>query len=224
MHFEVPKSKFESIREFAGEYLMIVVSIGTALLLEHTVQTIHHRHLAEEAAQRMDAELRANLMEMETIRKHNLEEGKQLSELRDGLLKDIEDKTPEPLVVKHFMVAAKGSLSLSLQSPTLKHEAWDVAVANQSASWMDPALLLRYSSAYASVRDMQLAANTSMTFLNGPQMIKTMTDLQMNTAVPHEMMYTLNQMISSYQMVNNTVRDISNELKKAVPAQAAGKA
>ena len=49
MHFEVPKSK--SLREFGGEYLMIVISIATALGIEHMVQTVHHRHKAEEAAQ-----------------------------------------------------------------------------------------------------------------------------------------------------------------------------
>jgi hypothetical protein len=48
MHFEVPKAK--SFKEFGGEYLMIVISIATALALEHSVQTWHRRHMAEQAA------------------------------------------------------------------------------------------------------------------------------------------------------------------------------
>jgi hypothetical protein len=224
MHFEVPKSKFASIREFAGEYLMIVVSIGTALALEHAVQTVHHRHLAEEAAARMEAEIRANIAEIEKIGQHNLAKGKELEVLRDTLIEDIKAKKPEQATFEHFATISKGELSLSLQWPSLKHEAWDVAVANQSASWMAPEVLQRYSSAYAAVRDMQASTNTSMTFLSGPQMIKTLTDLQLGFIAPHELAYTINQMIGSYSMVNNMVRDTKVELRKALPPEQAKKA
>jgi hypothetical protein len=224
MHFEVPKSKFASIKEFAGEYLMIVVSIGTALALEHAVQTIHHRHLAEEAAARMEAEIRYNIAEIEKIGAHNLSKGQELERQRETLTKDILGKTPEHLAVQHFATASKGELHLSLQWPSLKHEAWDVAVANQSASWMAPEVLQRYSSAYAAVRDMQASTTTSMAFLSGPQMIKTMTDFQLGSVAPHELMYTINQMIGSYELVNGMMRDVKAELKKALPAQQAAKA
>jgi len=39
MHVEVPKS--HSFKEFAGEYVMIVVSILTALALENGVHRYH---------------------------------------------------------------------------------------------------------------------------------------------------------------------------------------
>lgn len=224
MHFEVPKSKFASVREFAGEYLMIVVSIGTALALEHTVQTLHHRHLAEEAALRMEAEIRYNVAEIEKIGAHNLAKGQELEKQRNRLIKDILGKTPDKIAVEHFATDAKGELHLSLQWPSLKHEAWDVAVANQSASWMAPELLQRYSSAYAAVRDLQASTTTSMAFLSGPQMIKTMTDFQLGSVAPQELMYTINQMIGSYELVNGMMRDVKVELKKALPPQPTGKA
>ena len=69
MHFEVPKSK--KLKEFGGEYVMIVISILTALALEHAVQTIHHKHLAHEAADKIEAELRLNAKDVQTVLAHN---------------------------------------------------------------------------------------------------------------------------------------------------------
>ena len=46
MHFEVPKVKMHSLREFLQHYLMIVLSILTALGLEQWIEGAHHRHAA----------------------------------------------------------------------------------------------------------------------------------------------------------------------------------
>ena len=69
MHFEVPKAK--SFKEFGGEYLMIVVSIVTALALEHGVQTWHHHRIAAEAAAKIDQELREDAGNVAEVAKHN---------------------------------------------------------------------------------------------------------------------------------------------------------
>ncbi len=58
---------------------MILISIGAALALEHTMQTIHQRHLARQAAQRMETEIHAicaNIAEIDAIGQHNIEAGK----------------------------------------------------------------------------------------------------------------------------------------------------
>ena len=80
MHFEVPKAS--SFKEFGGEYLMIVISIITALALEHGVQTLHHRHLAHEAGTRIDAEIQANVRELDQVLTHNTAELTKLQALR----------------------------------------------------------------------------------------------------------------------------------------------
>ena len=69
MHVELPKAK--KFKEFGGEYVMIVISIITALGLEHAVQSYHHRHLAHEASVRIEAELRSNLAELDDAITHN---------------------------------------------------------------------------------------------------------------------------------------------------------
>ena len=214
MHFEVPKSK--SLREFFGEYFMIVISIGTALGLEYLVQTQHHKHLAQEAAQRMQEELRATLQDLDKARTRNKTEIDTIRKLQELLLKDIEKKTPEQEAMKNFNVASEGKFGIHLMVPTLKHEAWDVAVANQSASWMAAGELQRYSAAYAALRDTQQETAIGMNFLQGAQMLKTFSDLEMGSGTPKELFYTLNQMKFSYQQVNNSLSDLRKNLATAL--------
>jgi hypothetical protein len=47
MHFELPEKVASSVKEFASHYVMIVVSILTALALEQVVVTIHEHGLGK---------------------------------------------------------------------------------------------------------------------------------------------------------------------------------
>ncbi len=220
MHVEVPKSKFSSFKEFAGEYAMIVVSIGTALALEHGVQSWHHKHEAELAAGRMESELRANLAEIEKVGKHNSEQGKRLNMLSEALLKDLQAKVPDQVAIQHFNAQNKDDFGINLHTATLSRDAWDVAVANQSASWLDAATLQRYSSAYAAIRDAQAFSNTGFIFMNGPDMMRTMSDLQMGTITARNLYYSMRQMLASYAITNQNLRTLKAELNKALDKKA----
>ena len=46
MHIELPKIRLHSLREFATHYLMIVLSILTALGLEAWIERVHHERAA----------------------------------------------------------------------------------------------------------------------------------------------------------------------------------
>jgi len=214
MHFEVPKSK--KLREFASEYVMIVISIATALALEHVVQTQHHKHLGEEAAERMQAELRATLDEVAKVSAHNKAQIVLNDKLREAVLKDILDKVPDKTAMLNFFNASKGEFSISVQVPSYKHEAWDVAVANQSASWMKAEELQRYSSAYSAIRDSQQLSTVGMNFLSGSDYLRTMAELQMGTSNPRDLYQMLSRMSFSYQQINNSLRELKEQLDKAV--------
>jgi hypothetical protein len=216
MHFEVPKSK--SLREFGGEYLMIVISIATALGIEHMVQTVHHRHKAEEAAQRMQTELRLTLAEIEKVTAHNKLQIEEATALQKGLLKDIKSKVAGQKAIDNFFESNKGKFNVSLQIPGFKHEAWDVAVADQSASWMSPGDLQRYSGAYADVRDAQQATTVGMSFLTGSTMLKTMSDLEIDASSPQDLYFMLSQLNFSYKQVNSTLEDLRGKLSKSLEA------
>ena len=100
MHFEVPKSK--KLKEFGGEYVMIVISILTALALEHTFQAIDHRQLAHEASEKIEAELRANAKEINDVLAHNEHDLAQVKRVRAELLKGIQDKVPDEALMARF--------------------------------------------------------------------------------------------------------------------------
>jgi hypothetical protein len=219
MHFEVPKAK--SIREFAGEYVMIVISIATALALEHTVQTVHHHRLAEEAAHSMQQELRATVAELDVSVQDNQKEIERLSKLRKALQDDIEQKLPERQTMEHMKQMSNHKLDINLHLPSVKHEAWDVAVASQAASWMAPAELQRYSSAYAAIHDSKQLVETGVNFMAGTQFTKALSDLQISAVSPRDMHYILTSLLISHRQVNSSIVDLRASLLKALPPQEA---
>lgn len=214
MHFEVPKSK--KLREFGGEYVMIVISILTALALEHAVQTVHHRELAHEASERIEAELRLNAKDVRDVLESNERALKETQRVRAELLKGIQDKVPDAELMAHFKSDWKVGLSLSIKVPTLRHEAWDAAVANQAVTWMPDAQLQRYVTAYADMRDVQaIVLSGGSNFIDGPRMMDTLSDLDTGVATPHQMLKTLSQLRSAYGSVDGNLHGLLKSLPKA---------
>jgi hypothetical protein len=217
MHFEVPKAK--TLKEFGGEYLMIVISILTALALEHGVQTMHHHTVAHEASEKIDAEIRENIKEITLARDHNAVEMHKLQLIRDALLVDLKAKVDEDVLRKRLLKEYAGAFSLSMRAPSLRREAWEVAVANQAVSWMPAETLKRYSAIYATMRDVQsYTGGASRAFLNGPQMLDTMSNATMGVVDPRDAFRMLNQIISSYSGINgnlNELRILMDEQKQA---------
>lgn len=189
MHAEVPKKgALASFKTFAAEYAMIVISILTALGLEHAAQNWHRKHLAHEAAERIQAEVAYNLSELQSSIKKNDAELKKFAALRtfvkdgleEGADKSGQDKTE---FEQAFRVKMKERLSnelnFSADAPTLRREAWDVAVASQTASWMDSGLLQRYSGIYAVQRDTNVMVAQSIAMINGPTIIGAIPQMEL---------------------------------------------
>ncbi len=212
MHFEVPKAK--TLKEFGGEYLMIVISIATALALEHGVQTLHHRHLAHEAAVKIDAEIQVNVLELDKALNHNNDQLKKMQAAREQLLAGIKDKADDHILVTQLMQQHK--LGLSMMTPSLRREAWEVAVASQAVSWMPQQQLERYSGIYASMRDVHSISNGgSNNFLNGAAMLNTFSDIQMGEGDPKAVYRTLTQMISAYSNTDGNLQELRDKLAKS---------
>jgi len=219
MHFEVPKSK--SLKEFGGEYLMIVISILTALALEHTVQTFHHRHLAHEAAEKIEAELRINAGEVKEVLKHNEADLKEIKRVRDELLNAIRDKVADDVLMARFKTDWQPGVILSIKLPTLRHEAWDAAVASQAVTWMPDEQLQRYVTAYADIRDVQTISTVGGThFIDGPRLMDTLSDLETGAATPHQMLKTLSQVRTAYSSIDGNLQGLLKSLPKVDDAVA----
>ena len=213
MHFEVPKAT--TFKEFGGEYLMIVISILTALALEHGAQSWHRHHIATQAASNMEAEMHANLEDIKLVLAHNKDKVQQLSNIRNALLADIRSGATDEAVMERFM-SEKKSIGLSIQQPSFRREAWEVAVANQAASWMDPEELRRYSAAYGEMRDIQLLSNGgAITFLNAPAMKDVGSNIAMGISNPREIFRMLSQMISAYESLDGNFEALQQKLQHA---------
>lgn len=219
MHFEVPKLP-HSLREFAAHYVMIVVSILTALGLEALIEHLHHEHAAETAQHAIEAELRTNLSELRINDAANVIRLTPLNDLAEHLIKNLDDHVPIATIKADMAQRVKAGIDFGLFTPTLRHEAWDVAVANQSASYMDPETLRRLSVAYAAQRELNMGALTIM--FNAPEYLNALTDARVGAADPHEFLRSIRQAVQTMRSAHNKFQDLDQELVRALPGEPAG--
>src|SRR2546423_1095998 len=98
MHVEPPKAPLVSIKEFGLHYLMIVLSILTAIGLEELLRAYHNREAAQSAERTIEMELRANLAELRQAVHSNRDRREELDKQGDGLAEEIRtNKDPAAL-------------------------------------------------------------------------------------------------------------------------------
>ena len=219
MHLEIPKLSAHSFKDFAKHYLMIVLSILTALGLEQWLERSHHTHAAEAAGRTIRAELEANLTDVRTSVRANRGFGEPLQQLETVVAKDLADKLPAKLINEHIRERQK-AFTLSLNWPTFAFEAWDVAVANQSVSWMDNRELRRYSGAYADLRDASSwLTHDSVILLNTQAMGALDTRIKLGLDVdPVEFLTVLHQMANTSKEVQSHLQQLDTHMTKALTA------
>jgi len=222
MHLELPTTRLNSLKDFAKHYLMIVLSILTALGLEAWIEHAHHVHSAEAASTRIEAEIRSNLDAVDAALALDEQRAKRLAAIRNSLQQDFKTHLPEATIVQHIQaqVAAK-NFNLNLKWPTLRHAAWDVAVADQSASWIDKARMHRYSAAYATQRDASTNLNVNLVLvMNGPRMIDMLTDLDSGDVQPREFLHVVGQMATMLDQAQQNLQSLHQYLQAALPTPA----
>lgn len=221
MHLELPKVRLESLKDFAKHYLMIVLSILTALGLEAWIEHAHHRHAAETASLQIEAEIRTNLAEVESSLTQDEHQAKALATVRDALMQDVKTHTADAAIARHIQaLAATEGFNLNLMWPTLRHEAWDVIVANQSVSWIDETRMHRYAAAYANQRDTAGTLGNSLVLINGPRMIDAMVDLRTGDLQPREFLHVISQMAVTLDQARSSLRALEHQLKAALAVSA----
>jgi hypothetical protein len=215
MHFEVPKAK--KFKEFSGEYVMIVISILTALALEQGLEALHHRHLAHEAAEKMNTELRGTIKEVTAALEHNEKRRKDLHEVRDQMLAALRAKTSEADLMLRFKKEWSDKMQLDMDTPTLHREAWDAAVANQAVTWLPREKLENYAGAYGAIRDTSAYSyNGALMFLDTPRLIDTFAKAQMGTADSHEIYQLAARMVAAYDNLDGNLQSLNKLLQTVV--------
>ncbi len=218
MHIELPKIRLQSPKEFLKHYLMIVLSILTALGLDAWIEHAHQTDAAETASRQMTAELRENLAETRDSLRQNDQSLQAVDQLNTILTADLRNGAPVAVINQHLQ-AHRSGFRLRLNWPTLPTSAWDVAVTNQSVSWIAPAPLKKYFAAYAAQRDMaSWVQHESLLSLDVTRQINFSTDLDMNRPVdPQAFLYTVRQMKVTLTSMNNNLRALEKHLTDAVP-------
>jgi hypothetical protein len=219
MHLELPKARLESLRDFAKHYLMIVLSILTALGLEAWIEHAHHQHAAATAVVQIEAEIRSNLAEVDTDEKQDAMQLRKLDAVRDAVIRDLKSNVPDEVARQHILAMTRGGFDLHLKFPTLRHEAWDVAVASQSASWIDRARMQRYSAAYANARDsINLMHEDTAILMNGTGMVDTIADMATDQVQPRQFLHVVSQMRAMIDQTAQNLRVLKKQLESALPA------
>ncbi|WP_266170601.1 hypothetical protein [Dyella subtropica] len=219
MHLELPKERLHSLKDFSKHYLMIVLSILTALGLEAWIEHTHHRHAAAEAGAKIEAEIQQNLAEIRRVREHDAARLRELSALRDALSSDLKAHVPDEVIHRHVRQATPHGLYLDYRWPMLRREAWDVTVANQSAGWIESERLRNYSTIYA----MQTLSGTIQAqdipmVLDGPRMIDAMLDVQADDYQPRELLRVVNQMAGAASELVNMLDNLTKKIETNLPA------
>ena len=195
MHLELPNTRLASFKDFAKHYLMIVLSILTALGLEAWIEHTHHAHAAAAASQRMDGELRKVLGNIEQSIAMNQKGLATLNTLDAQVSADL-GAGLDSAAINRKIQARRNDFRLDTNWPTLSSVAWDVSLADQSAGWIDADALQRYSAAYTAERELgNWLQHDSTLVLNPPHLVDTLTDLQTSHPVdPHDFLRSLRQM------------------------------
>jgi hypothetical protein len=221
MHVEAPEHPIKSIKDVAKHYLMIVLGILTALGLEAWIEHVHHVHAAEAASAQIEAEIRDNRQAIQVALDNARARESALRKIRDGLVQDIKSNTPDDVVIQHIHAVGPDGPSLNWHWPSLRHEAWDVAVANQSAGWIDNDKLHRYATIYAAQNLRGTLATTDLQLvLDGPRMINALIDLQAGEVQPREMLHTVSQMWGAQSDNSQNLAALAKTIDDAMAGKA----
>ncbi|MCC2971520.1 hypothetical protein [Massilia sp. IC2-476] len=211
MHVEVPKS--HSFKEFAGEYIMIVVSIITALALENGVHRYHQNHRAHEAIRNIDAELAANLAEVRSVIKQNQQQIDKTAKMKEILLANIKAGKADKEAVQLAVEGGGGRFGVNMFSPSIQREAWDVAVANQALTYVETERLKHYAMQYANMRDtQQVLANRGTSFMDYTQVANTFSSFELGEIDARSVYRVLTQVNSTHEATNSMLKGLEKLL------------
>jgi len=222
MLFDIRRIRVGSLSDFGREYLMIVVGILTALGLEHVVRHQQEMRLAAESQARIVEELRQNLAEVRHAGEENARRQERLRQIEAAARGAIREHASQAESARRISAVTSGGLMLGFEQPSLRHDAWDVAVADQSLVHVEPRHLRRYSAVYAAQRDFtQATGQGGLWLLIVPRTIDALTDLDQGKVDPVEFLKVTNQMNAAMNSVRNDLKELQAELEKSLQGEPA---
>lgn len=217
MHVEPPGHAPTNFKELGVHYLMIVLGILTALGLEAGFEALHHRRLARETIEQVEAELQVNLAEVRATLKQNHAVLEGVTALYGDVKKLTEQAQAKPAALKTILTER---LRISVFTPGLRRDAWDTALADQALVHMPHGDLRRLSEAYTAQRDSQQAIQASFSAIGSfTRLTDALVDAEFGRGDPVDLMKALH----AYRLTLSVVIGVENELEKQL-AQSLGEA
>ena len=216
MHVEPPEGRIDSVKSFLGHYLMIVLSILTALGLEEWLQHVHRLESGRNALEQIEAEIDANLRQVRHAALTNAERRKPLDAWSERIVHALKDGEPAARIRSEIILPTSKTVEFNFaELPQLRQAAWDVAVANQSAAAIDPVRLQSISALYATQHDFVALYQINQSFVNQSRLIDTLTDLDLGTVDPHEFLHMLRQTSTVLSQSEQNLAYIERQLVRA---------
>lgn len=163
-----------SIGDFLRSYAMIVLSIVTALALERAAVAWQNAEAARASRARIEAELALNVAELRQSLTNNRAAVDNAREVAKGLIAQLKAPSIDTKAVMELF--GRGFSKRVVTIPTWRRDAWEAAIADQSATHLAPRDLRRYAEIYTNARD--LVDVEHVTF--GPELQQTAADLQLS--------------------------------------------
>lgn len=218
MHFGMPKVSPNSMKDFLGQYLMIVLGVLTALALNAWVEHVQHAHAAADASAQIEAELRTNLEDIQRTRSHDARRLKALEHLRDSLLQDVKAGLPDAVIEQHILANANDAW-FGLNTVTPRREAWDQAVANQSIGWIDKTHLRQYATLYARLDAYAGHSRVNEQLnLQGTNISDVVLDVQTGSVQPRKFLYAVNRMTSAMHDAVVMLDELQQDYRENMPS------
>lgn len=210
-------------RSFFAEFMMIVVGVLAALALEQVAQSLLHANAAKATMAALDVEIRSNVGLMRRLRAVHAERAASISALSGALLRDIKAGVPDEEAIENFQRAQAGGayFGSNVNTPLFLSHAWEIALADQSASWMEPAEQRRYAAVYAMHRTMTEHVRAKMSHvLDGPGLVDAESELQMGASDARALYRATRQVLAALAMVESNMRSTEESTVKLFPALA----
>jgi hypothetical protein len=161
----------QSIKEFAGHYLLIVLGIVTALGLEHWRDRRHNARRGQEALAAIEAEAQANL--------DRLRNADRALTIQIDRLKMYEERLGGHSFAVHDLNVRAAALrsdiangpDFGIQVAVVQQSAWDAAVATRALEHVAPRQVASYATAYANA---DAAMSLTRSFVTGSLLVETM--------------------------------------------------
>lgn len=211
------KRPFHSFKDFFKEYLLIVLGVVTALAANAWITRNQHAQAAAASTAAMEAELQASLESIGGSLKKNQAEIQQLGLLgkliADDLRRGVPAKTINADIASH-----RAQFQAGAYFPDTSTSAWDVAVANQSVSWIAPDRLQLYSTAYSDLRNLKAWEQSgAILTVDYPKVSDFQTDLSQGREVnPLALLHTVEQLRLALRTADGNMASIQDDLEAAL--------